>query len=127
MRRQVVAHELAHGLPGFHGPGRVMRLKDDVLERQEALVDVRLVPEHIEACAFDDVALERVEQGCLIDGRSARDVDQDAVASQRLQDIGIDDPLGAGAPGQGHDEELGLLGQSEQMRARRYTADRLAG
>ena len=45
-----------------------MRLKDDVLERQEALVDVRLVPEHIEACSFDDVALERVEQGCFIDG-----------------------------------------------------------
>ena len=98
MRRQVVAHELAHRLPGFHGAGRVMRLQDDVLERQEALVDVRLVPEHVEAGALDDVALERVEQGCLIDGRSARDVDQDAVASQRLQDIGVDDALACWRP-----------------------------
>src|SRR5688572_12348182 len=67
MRCQVVAHQLAHGLPRLHGSGRVMRLKDDVLQGQESLIDVRLIPEHIKAGALDHVALERIEQGCLIE------------------------------------------------------------
>src|SRR3712207_6097902 len=84
MRRQIVAHKLAHRLARLHGSGRMMRLEDDVLECQEALVDVWLVPEHIEPGTLDDVPLKGIQQGCLIDGRSTGDVDQDAVASQRL-------------------------------------------
>ena len=48
VRRQVVADQLAHRPAGLDGARAVVRLQHDIVERGEAGVDVRLVPEDVE-------------------------------------------------------------------------------
>ena len=50
--------------------------EDDVLERAEIRMDVRLVLVHVEGGAGNDVILERPDQRRLVDDRSPRRVDQ---------------------------------------------------
>jgi hypothetical protein len=48
MGGKIVAHEFAHGLARLDRPARLVRLKNDVWEAEEARIDVRFVPEHVE-------------------------------------------------------------------------------
>jgi hypothetical protein len=59
MGGEIVAHELAQRFSRLDRPARVMRLEDDVGEAEEARVDVRLVPEHVERSSPNALLLER--------------------------------------------------------------------
>src|SRR5215216_1713781 len=106
MRLEIVAHELAHGVARFHRARGVMRLENDVVERLEPLVDVRLVPEDVETGTLDPLVRQGIEKRRLIDGRTARDVYKDAVRPEAIEHARVDHALGALTTSQGHDQEL---------------------
>src|SRR5208337_2896065 len=71
MGLQIVPHQFTHRLAGLDRAARLVRLQDDIVELQEAPVDIRLVPEHVETCAADLPLGESFDKGGFVDDGSA--------------------------------------------------------
>ena len=76
-----------------------MRLQHDVVHREQRFRHVRLVGENIEAGAAEAAFLERRHQRRLVDHRAARDVDEDALRAERVEDARSISFSVAGPPG----------------------------
>src|SRR4051812_25472816 len=87
MRSEIVSDQLAHGLSCLDGTGAMMGLQHDVLERQETRIDLGFVQEDIEACSLNATVLQCCDQRLFIDGRPARNIDQNAVGAEGFKHI----------------------------------------
>ncbi len=81
----------------------------DILHGLQFVRHVRLVGEHVEACRENGAGFQRRDQRRLVDDGAARDVDQDAARTERLQHVGIDHLGGGGAAGHDHDQRVHRL------------------
>ena len=68
MSGKVIADELAHGLAGLDSAAGVVRLQNHVVQCEKALIDVRLVPEDVEAGGLDRPLFKRFKQRRFVDG-----------------------------------------------------------
>ena len=65
---QRAAHKRARRAPRRFGAAGVVRWRQLVVQRQEAGVDVRLIPEYVEPRARDAARFQRVQQDLLVRG-----------------------------------------------------------
>ena len=61
--------------------------------------------------------LQRGDQRVLVHDRAAGDVDEVAVGPERVEDVGVDEALGAGAAGRQHDEHVARGGELDRRLA----------
>ena len=83
-----------------------MRQKHSIIERDEFVRHAGLILEHVETRRQNCLAPKRLDQRLLIDQRAARNVDQNAVGTERLEDFGIDDMARPGAAGRNHNQNV---------------------
>ena len=85
-------------------PLRDVGQQHDVVHRQQRLGHVRLVGEDVQARAGQPAVDQRLDQRVLVDDAAARDVDQVAVGAERVENLGVDQLLGAAAA-RGRDDQ----------------------
>src|SRR5262249_20908060 len=113
--REIVDHQLAHGIARVYRRGADVRQQGDVVELQERRVDVRLAHVDVEAGSHDGAVLQRRDQGFLVHHRAARHVDQNAARSERLQYGGVDQLGGAGTTGRDDDQRVDVARHGQQV------------
>ncbi len=70
MRSQIIAHELAHCLPGLDRTRSVMRLQHHIVELEKPRIDARLVEKDIETSGLDRSTLKRGNERIFVNGRT---------------------------------------------------------
>ena len=90
---EVREHQVAHRAPRLDRRASLVRLQHDILHREERRRHVRLVGEDVEPGAAEPPFLKRRDQRRLVDDGAARDVDQDALRPERIEDAAVDELL----------------------------------
>ena len=91
---------------GLHGAAADVGEQHDVVHAQQCDGHVRLVGEHVETGAGQPTGAEPFDQGLLVDDAAARDVDQVAVRSERVEHRRVDQLAGTAAAGRGDHEHV---------------------
>src|SRR5215217_4791325 len=87
---QVAGDALAHGPHRLLGAAGDVWGEDDIVEPEQDLRHLRLVMEDIEPGGTQAAVHERLDQGWLVDQPAARDVDEDAPRTQRVDHGAVD-------------------------------------
>ena len=114
--KQIVDHQIGHGVARMDRGRADMRQQGGVGEVEQGLRHVRLVGEDVEPGRKDGAVGQRRGQRRLVDRAAAPDIDEDAVRPERLQNLGVDGLFGRGTARRHRNQRVDRLRQRHQRR-----------